>query len=255
MKFYSKLILYTFFILVISFCALIFIPCYPQMYYFNHKIEYKNFHVYYDKEIPNQIYGILDVVDELIRKADFYDHNVRFKIFLRSDENKYNLFPFQFPDVGSGWAIPFIKNVFLYKSDCASNTTYNHVGHMRTLSTALAHELTHILVENKYFFKSKMAFFDEDCLSEFGLLWKEEGYAEYIAGGPSMKLEEGLKMLNNETIVEYRPHFEYFKYWLAVNYLISKKQMSFQEILDAKLKLNEVLNEARLHQINSHALL
>ena len=116
---------------------------------------------------------------------------------------------------------------------------------MRTLSTVLAHELTHILVESKWFFKSKMAYFENDSLSPLGLLWKEEGYAEYIAGGPSIQLAEGLKILDDKASIEYVPHVEYFKYWLAVRYLILKKHMTFEEILNTNLKLDDVLNEAQ----------
>lgn len=227
--------------LAFSFTAIIF---YPQAYYFTDKIEYKNFVVYSDTKIPDQIYSILDEVDLLIRDSDCYDRHLKFKIFLRSDVNKYNLFPFQFPDKASGQTIPLIKNVFVYKSDCITNTSYNHLGHVRTLSSVLAHELTHVLVENKWFFKSKWEFFDKDSLLKFGL-WKEEGYAEYVAGGSSIPFDEGLKMLNNETALGYAPHFEYFKYWLAVRYLILKKHMTFEEILCAKLKLDDVLQEAK----------
>ena len=131
-----------------SICAFLLIICYPQAYYFNDKIEYKNFQVYYDKKIPVQIYATLDAVDQAIQKSDCYNPKLNFKIFLRSDANKYDTLPLQFPDKGSGWAIPIIKNVFLYKSDCATNTTYNHVGLARTLSTVLAHELTHVLVSH-----------------------------------------------------------------------------------------------------------
>lgn len=245
MKFYKKLVLWIVVISVIFVCALLLIICYPQAYYFNDKIVYKNFHVYYDKKIPDQIYATLDTVDQLIRKSDFYDPNVQFKIFLRSDADNYNVLPFQFPDRGSGCAVSVIKNVFLYRSDCATNTSYNHVGHMRTLSSVLAHELMHVLVENKMFLKSKMAYFDQ-----FGSFWKEEGYAEYIAGDLPIKLDEGLKILNNQALPKYAWHFEYFKYWLAVRYLILEKHMTFEEILDTQLKLDDVLNEAKCAEIN-----
>jgi hypothetical protein len=58
-------------------------------------------------------------------------------------------------------------------------------------------------------------------------------------------LDKGLKILNNELKPEYTPHVEYFKYWLAVRHLILKKHMTFEEILNTKLKLDDVLNEAR----------
>jgi hypothetical protein len=239
--FSMKKVALIFFVLVSVFVAIIL---YPQVYYFNDKIEYKNFRLYCDKNIPYEIYPILDEVDRLIRLSDCYDSHLKFKIFLRSDVSKYNLLPGQFPNGGFGQTISFIKNVFIYKADCATNTSYTHLGHMRTLSNVLAHELMHVLIENKWLFKSKSAYFDKNSLSEFGL-WKEEGYAEYIAGGSSIPLEDGLKMLDNKVSIECVPQFEYFKYWLAVRHLIVKKHMTFEEILYAKLSLDDVLREAR----------
>ena len=268
-------------ILIASIFALITIISYPQAYYFNDKIEYKNFLVYCDIKIPDQIYPILDEVDRLIMQSDCYDPHLKFNIFLRSDVNKYNLFPGQFPNGGFGQTISLIKNVFIYKSDCATNTSYTHLGHTRTLSNVLAHELTqyalkkswqngwfshgsrgefdknrpfchdflsayltHVLIENKWLLKSKSEYFDKNSSFEFGL-WKEEGYAEYVAGGSSISLDDGLKMLNNEVAIECVPQFEYFKCWLAVRHLILKKHMTFEEILYAKLNLDDVLQDAK----------
>lgn len=232
-------------ILFASILIFIAIIAYPQAYYFNDKIEYKNFQVYYDTKIPDTIYPILDEVDQLIRQSDYYDPHLKFKIFLRSDANKYNLFPLQFRDIGSGQAIWVIKNVFLHKSDCSTNISYNHLGHPRKLSSVIAHELIHVLIENKWFLRSKMAYFDKNSRSSFGALWKEEGYAEYIAGSLPISLDEGLKILNNEVPPKYVPHFEYFKYWFAVRHLILNKHMTFEEILYAKLNLDDVLQEAK----------
>lgn len=231
-------------ILISSIFVLIAIISYPQAYYFNDKIEYKNFRVYCDIKIPDQIYPILDEVDLLIRQSDCYDPHLKFNIFLRSDVNKYNLFPGQFPNGGFGQTISLIKNVFIYKSDCETNTSYTHLGATRTLSNVLAHELTHVLIENKWLLKSKSEYFNKNSSFEFGL-WKEEGYAEYVAGGSSISLDDGLKMLNNEVAIECVPQFEYFKCWLAVRHLILKKHMTFEEILHAKLNLDDVLREAK----------
>ncbi len=226
---------------IVTFAAII---AYPQAYYFNDKIEYKNFKVYCDIKISDQIYSILDEVDRLIRQSDCYDPNVKFKIFLRGDVNKYNLFPGQFPDGGFGQTISLIKNVFIYKSDCAANISYTHLGHTRTLSNVLAHELMHVLIESKWLLKSKSEYFEKNSLFKFGL-WKEEGYAEYIAGGSSLSIEDGLKMLNNEVSIDCVPEFEYFKCWLAIRHLVLKKHMTFEEILHKKLNLDDVLQEAK----------
>ncbi len=241
MIFYLKRISLILIVLIFTFIAIIL---YPQAYYFNDKIEYKNFRLYCDTKIPDQIYPILDEVDRLITQSECYDPHLKFKIFLRSDVNKYNLFPGQFPDGGFGQTISLIKNVFIYKSDCITNTSYTHLGHTRTLSNVLAHELTHVLVENKWLLKSKSEYFSKDSSLEFGL-WKEEGYAEYVAGGSSISLDDGLKMLNNEVSIECVPQFEYFKYWFAVRHLILNKHMTFEEILYKKLNLDDVLKEAK----------
>src|SRR5579863_7599006 len=242
MRFYLKRISL---IIIASIFVFVAIICYPQAYYFNNKIEYKNFRVYCDVKISDQIYPILDKVDLLIRRSDCYDPHLKFKIFLRSDVNKYNLFPVQFPDRGFGRAIPLIKNVFLYKADCAANISYTHLGASRTLSNVLAHELMHVLIENKWLLKSKSECLNKNSRTEFGLLWKEEGYAEYVAGGPEISLDDGLKMLNNEVTIECIPQFEYFKYWLAVRHLILDKHMTFEQILYAQLDLDDVLRAAK----------
>lgn len=246
MRFYLKRISLVLISLIFIFISII---SFPQVYYFNDKIEYKNFRVYCDIKIPDQIYPILDEVNRLIRQSDCYDPHLKFKIFLRSDVTKYNLLPGQFPNGGFGQTISLIKNVFIYKSDCATNTSYTHLGHTRlehtrTLSNVLAHELMHVLVENQWLLKSKSAYFDKNSLSKFGL-WKEEGYAEYIAGGSSISLDDGLKMLNGDVPIECIPQFEYFKYWIAVRHLILKRHMTFEEILYAKLNLDDVLQEAK----------
>lgn len=234
----------TSFIFVTSIIAFVVVISYPQAYYFSDKIEYKNFRVYYDSKIPDQMYAVLDEVERLIRRSDCYDPHLKFNIFLRSDVSKYNLFPGQFPNGGYGQTISFTRNVFIYKADCATNTAYTHLGRTRALSNVLAHELTHALIENKWLLKSKSEFLNKNSRFAFGL-WKEEGYAEYVAGGSSISLDDGLKMLNNEVAIDCVPTFEYFKCWLAVRHLLLQKGMTFEEILYAKLNIDEVLQDAQ----------
>ena len=94
--------------------------------------------------------------------------------------------------------------------------------------------------------RSKMAYLDKSSRSSFGALWKEEGYAEYVAGSLPITLDEGLKILQGEVAPKYVPHFEYFKCWLAVRHLILEKHMTFEEILHTRLNLEDVLQEAKL---------
>ena len=53
---------------------------------------------------------MLDQVEILIKKSPFYRPNLKLKIFLRSDVNKYNLLPFQFSELGYGQTVQTLSN-------------------------------------------------------------------------------------------------------------------------------------------------
>ncbi len=229
--------------LIISVLALIVI-CYPQIYYFNDNVHYKNFYVYYDKKIPQEVFSILDQVEERLKKSSLYDQKVNFKIFLRSDASNYNILPYQFNNNVAGWVIPFIKNVFLYKANIKDNIAYNPIGHQRPLVSLLSHELTHVLIETKWFLSRVLWLIENSNRSKMGLLWKEEGYAEYISGGTGYSFEEGMSYLNNSNS-PFPFYTEYFKCWLAIGYLIENKGMKIEDILLRKdINLEDVLIEA-----------
>lgn len=222
--------------------------CYPQIYYFNDKVHYKSFYVYYDKKIPQEIFPILDQVEERLKKSQLYDQKVNFKIFLRSDVSNYNILPYQFNNNVAGWVIPFIKNVFLYKADIKNNIAYNPIGHQRPLVSLLSHELTHVLIESKWSLSRVPWLIENSNRSKMGLLWKEEGYAEYISGGTGYSFEEGMSYLNNSNS-PFPFYSEYFKCYLAVRYLIENKGMKIEDIFLRKdINLEDVLNE----YINEH---
>lgn len=228
---------------IILVLALIVI-CYPQIYYFKDKVHYKNFYVYYDEKIPQEVFPILDQVEERLKKSRLYDQNINFKIFLRNDVNNYNMLPYQFNNNVAGWVIAFIKNVFLYQANIKDNIAYNPIGHKRPLVSLLSHELTHVLIESKWSLSRIPWLLEDSNRSRMGLLWKEEGYAEYISGGTGYSFEEGMSYLNNNN-PPFPFYMEYFKSWLAIRYLIENKGMKIEDILLRKdINLEDVLTEA-----------
>ena len=245
---------FVFYILSNFFVLALIIICYPQMYFFNDKVHYKNFYVYYDKKIPQEIFSILDQVETRLKKCQLYDQKVNFKIFLRSNVNNYNTFPYQFNNNAAGWAAPFIKNVFLYKADIKNNIAYNPMGHQRLLVNLLSHELTHVLIESKWPLSRLLWLIDKSNRSKMGLLWKEEGYAEYISGGTGYSFEEGVRYLNNNNS-PFPFYTEYFKCYLAVQYLIENKGMRIEDILLRKdINLEDILTERiTLANINNNS--
>ena len=103
-----------------------------------------------------------------------------FKIFIRSDYSIHNKIPWQFSNSAYAITRPIIKNIFISKGNLQSNVAYKISGGSRPLDQIIAHEIIHVLIANK-FIKDRDHF--SENWTKAGFLWKEEGYAEYIAGG------------------------------------------------------------------------
>jgi hypothetical protein len=241
------IILSSFIALIIAFLIII---ANPQWYYFKDKLEYKNFLVYYDKSLPNKTIAILEQVETLITKSPFYRPNLKFKIFLKSDFKIYNLLPFQFMPIGYGRSVQFLSNnIYISKADIETNSSHNGLGHTRLLSSVLAHEVVHVLIEKQfgYFFSRLRPYFKKYEFSQMGLLWKEEGYAEYIAGRDATikTFEEGIAILGNKKKSEYNKYLiEYFKCWVAIKYLLEVEKIEANRIFQEELILDDVISKA-----------
>lgn len=237
-------------IILLSVFLIVTVLCFPQFYYFDHQLIYKNFNLYSDKPFPQKTYSIMDKVEMLIQKSEIYDPHLHFKIFIRSDYSVHNLLPWQFSTSAYAVTRPLIKNVFISKGDFKSNASYKVSGGSRPLNIIIAHELVHVLVENKFLLQ--IGQYAEDW-SKAGFLWKEEGYAEFIAGGSTFDLKQGLHILQHQDRVKFNFYeLEYFKYWLAVSYLFEVKHITIKELMESRLSLENVLNEAILKK---HAMI
>lgn len=239
--------------IIVLFAAFIVVITNPQWYYFKDKLEYKNFIVYYDKPLPNENTKMLDEAETLIKKSSFYLSNEKYKIFLRSDINNYTLLPFQFTELGFGRSVQMLSNnIYINKCDVATNISYSGLGDARTLSSVVAHEVVHVLIEKQFgYFKSRLRpFFKKYEFSQFGYLWKEEGYAEYIAGGsPVFKtFEEGIAVLSGRKSSELNEHYvEYFKYYVAIKYLLEVEKINEKNIFQEEFLLDDVIAKAIEH--------
>lgn len=142
---------------------------------FSNKITYKNLRVYYHEESVNvnDIKKVIDQAIALLEKSTLYNNNVSQKIFLCSNPTEYALFSgFNFSSKGINH--PFTNNIFISKSSVEQNIVLkkrNQQRH-RTLSSVIAHEITHSLVDRSIGM----------IPSRFKLpTWKTEGYSEFIA--------------------------------------------------------------------------
>lgn len=241
--FIMKKTLKCFLIAILSITLIVILICFPQLYYFDNKLVYKNFTIYSNIPFPSNTPLILDNVEKLIQKSEIYDSDLHFKIFLRSDYNIHRLLPWQFSDSAYAITRPLIRNIFISKGDFQTNSAYKISGGKNSLDKIIAHEIVHILIENKFLGQSRI--FAKDR-SKLGFFWKEEGYADYIAARSTSNFFQESKNKNNFKSSVYGS--EYFNYSSAIKYLIDKKHMRLNEILRTEISLDDVLKNSKQHR-------
>lgn len=164
---------------VAAITTLVVIILFPQRV-FAMKIEYKNFKVYSNKKIGNDIKIVLDNTMQLIQKSELYDSSYKYNIIL-CHNSFYNKIDNTLLRSGAAATVRF-NNVIVkvridpkndlafptFRKACEINLTY-----------LIAHEMIHCLQANKYGIKK----FNPFRHPEF---WKLEGYPEYIARKPEL---------------------------------------------------------------------
>jgi hypothetical protein len=104
----------------------------------------------------------------------------------------------------------------------------------RSLSGVIAHEVTHLLVREKFGYLKNLTL----------PAWKQEGYSEYVAGGTLLDYETGVRRWKENPTDD--AGYRYFKYYMLVKYLIDVKKLSVEEVFtrdfDVQSLEREVLN-------------
>lgn len=206
-------------ILIIYILILIF----PQFLFAN-KLDYKNFSVYYHSDEVNidRLKSILDESEKLLQNSELYKKDSHQKIFICNSFNEFTFFALA---ARKSYAVNYIitQNIFISKSSISENLTFQNGGenNPRTLSSIIAHETAHSLLENKL-----------GTFSYFWLpTWKNEGYCELIANESSFSIAEGLNLICNDK----KPNnssFNYFEYRMITKELFEGKKISLEEFLN-----------------------
>jgi len=68
--------------------------------------------------------------------------------------------------------------------------------------------------------------------------WKQEGYAEYVAGGSTLNYETGVKLWRENP--RDGTGYQYFKYYMLVKYLLDHDKLSVDEFLHRDFDLREL---------------
>lgn len=213
-----RIIRYAFLTLAASYLLLL---SFPQLI-FAHEVSYKNFTVYSQQPLDQNVYAMLDKVEQRIATSPLNTADVKPKIFLTNSQRLYSLLSLYIGGNSFGKGYPLLpnSNIFINESDLDQDLVFRKAPtyNQRSLSGVVSHEVTHFLIKNRFgYLKNVML-----------PVWKREGYCEYIAGGSTLDYETGLRMWkanpNDGT------GYQYFKYYMLVRYLLEDEKLTVDEL-------------------------
>jgi len=133
-------------------------------------------------------------------------------------------------------SVPVTDNVFIAEADffadiaLRSGPDFNR----RSLSSVMAHEITHGLIRHRLGLVSSIRLPD----------WIDEGYCDFIARESSFPKEDGFRLFasgQKHPSLSYR----YFTYRQMVRYLVVQRNLAFSEIVARANESDAVATEAR----------
>lgn len=229
------------------------IVLFPQ-HLFANKLVYKNFIVYSNEKIENDIKIVLDNAMNLVKQSEIYDSNYKYNIILcyNSFYNKLDSKLFgEGPTARSRINDVIIKVRIEPKNNLAFPTFHNACE--ENLTCLLAHEMTHCLQVNKYGIIKFNPF-------KYPELWKLEGYPEYVARKAELS-KKGYSLTSEiERYVNLKskakdiwisaaddsgcevPNY-YYRGFLMIEYLMDIKHFSYSKILNDTVSENSVYQE------------
>ena len=227
--------------IIITVSGLATIILFPQPLFAN-KIEHKEFTVYSNEEINNDIILLLDNAMKLVKESELNDPSYKYDIFL-----SYNSLFNKIDDklLGFGPSARATDNNIIVKVRVASkNDLFFPTFHKScegSFTYLLAHEMIHCLQTNKYGMMKFNPF-------KHPAMWKLEGYPEYISRQTKLKdkdysltseIDRYIELERKATdiwvlIEEGRceaPKY-YYKGRLLIEYLMDIKHLSYDQILN-----------------------
>ena len=228
-----------YFIIILAVIFIIFI-LFPNLSLYRNHINYKQFNIYCDTKIDDNIYKVLDEVEEKLLTSEIYDNSLNFKIFISSNFNLYSIFCPTLKDAFAA-TYPIINNIFISKTDIVNNLVYRNAteDNERSLSSVIVHEATHKLIENEIGVK----------VNKNLQTWKKEGYCEYVSGENSLNLSAGINEVYTGSN-SFSSAFSYLKYRILVTYLLDVKGHTFKSLIETEFNIHNLENEFMAYRNN-----
>ncbi|MCK5051866.1 MAG: hypothetical protein KAS53_09095 [Candidatus Cloacimonetes bacterium] len=222
-----------FYLIIILAAIFIIFIIFPNLSFYRHYVNYKQFNIYSDIEIHEAIYNILDNVEEKLKTSEIYTDDLSYKIFISSGFKPYSIFCPSLKDAFAA-TYPIINNIFISKTDIENNLVQRNADedNERSLSSVITHEATHKLIEKEIGIKANRRL----------EIWKKEGYCEYVSVESALNLKAGIKKVYKGSN-SFSPAFSYLKYRIFVTYLIDIKGNSFQSLIKIEYDIKHLEKE------------
>lgn len=222
-----------FYIVIILAIIFIVFILFPNLSFYRYHIKYRQFNIYSDVEISDEIFNILDKVEEKLKTSEIYDPDLNFKIFISSEFKSYSIFCPSLKDAFAA-TYPIINNIFISKTNIENNLVHRNANedNERSLSSVIAHEVTHKLIENEIGIKANRKLAS----------WKKEGYCEYISVDSTLDIKAGVKKVY-KGYNSFSPAFAYLKYRIFVTYLLDVKGHSFHSLVETEFNIKQLEKE------------
>ena len=201
--------------------AYVLLLCFPQVL-FAHQVTYKNFTVYSRQPLDQNVYAMLDKVEARLAASAVNNTQVRPKIFLTNSQQLYSALSLYIGahSFGKGFGLLPTNNVFINDADVARDLVFRKAPafNQRSLSEVVAHEVTHLLVREKFGYVKNVT----------TPAWKREGYAEYVSGGTTIDYATGANLWKASP--QNDRGYQYFKYYMLVKYLLDHDKLTVDEL-------------------------
>jgi hypothetical protein len=170
----------------------------PEVLAFPYKAQFGDTVVRSERPLPADFNKTIGAADALVAKSALYHGPVSRRIFLTEGGWRWRLMALQLGGTVA-FTRPLGNLIVVSDADPAADSARNHIPFpgIRTLHDTIAHETTHILI-NQHFGVARAAAFPR---------WKVEGYADYIAGTSSFSDARAAEV---RKIDPYHPALQYY---------------------------------------------
>jgi hypothetical protein len=192
----------------------------PQLM-FPHRVIVQGIGVHADEVLPAETEAVVAEAAALVARSELAIQGQQEQVFVSDRPWRYRLF--SPASKAFAFFMPLTNNIFVADGrfrqniSMSSAATYNR----RRLSAVIAHEIVHHLIKERLGLVQSLRV----------PTWVAEGYCDYVVNESSFPETEGTRLIA-EGKSDPSHSFEYFRSRKMIQYLVEKRHMTFEQIVE-----------------------